>query len=98
MTVQNEDRENRNIILGTCIAVAIVIAVVLGSRARRYRGIPRSSAGEWKLPALRRVKIVGAFGQYAKPLFGSGFQVGIADIHSASVNGAWPRTLMEYAG
>jgi hypothetical protein len=47
---------------------------------------------------LRRVKIVGAFGQYAKPLFGSGFQVGIADIHSASVNGAWPRTLMEYAG
>jgi hypothetical protein len=29
--------------------------------------------------------------------FGSGFQVEIAAIHSASVNGAKPRALMEYA-
>jgi hypothetical protein len=30
--------------------------------------------------------------------FGSGFQVEIAAIHWASVYGAWPRALMEYAG
>jgi hypothetical protein len=31
-------------------------------------------------------------------IFGSGLQVEIAAIHSASLNGTWPRALMEYAG
>jgi hypothetical protein len=44
---------------------------------------------------------VGVAGSYmdAPPMpslfFGSGFQGEIAAIHSASVNGAWPRALME---
>ena len=31
-------------------------------------------------------------------IFGSGLQVEIAAIHSASLDGTWPRALMEYAG
>jgi hypothetical protein len=68
----------------------ISIEMLPASMIRRPRRTPRSGR--------RSRRFIHGRPRMPSPFFGSGLQVEIAAIHSASVYGTWPRALMECAG